>query len=77
MEIEMVERERIVTRRPGRCAVFGPVGASRPLSRRFGRTLLPPHWTAKRDADALAEIREDAKMMEEWGGYCPLGPFFW
>ena len=29
-----------------------------PLKGDFGRTLLPPNWKMKDDADALAEIRE-------------------
>jgi len=77
MEIEMVQKERIRTRRPGKCVAFGRCGVRRPLSRRFARTLLPPNWTARHDATALAEIREAAKMMEELGSYCPLKTMFW
>lgn len=77
MEIEMVQKERIRTKRPGRCVTFGRTGVRRPLSGRCARTLLPPHWTAKQDADALTEIREEMRMLEELGGYCPMRSIFW
>ena len=77
MEIEMVERERIRTKRPGRCLTFARTGMRRPLKGKYGRSLLPPHWSARDDAVAMAEIREEAKLLMELGGYCPLRSIFW
>ena len=54
----MVEMEKPVTRRPWRCMTFTCRRGARPLKGDFGRTLLPPNWKMKDDADALAEIRE-------------------
>ena len=36
-----------------------------PLSRVFGRPLLPKHWTPKSDADGIVRLREELEVAEE------------
>jgi len=73
----MVLKERPLRRRRGRRFVFGRAGIVAPLAHDFARTLLPPHWRARLDADVLAEIREEARWLELVGGYCPGNRIIW
>lgn len=73
----MVQKERPRTRRRGRRTVFGRAGVSAPLSHDFARPLLPAHWTSLVDATAMAEIRDEMRLLEELGGYCPMDRIFW
>lgn len=65
----MIERRNVVKREPGVRLVFGKTGDQHPVKAAWGRPSLPPNWSPKLDADEIARIREDLRILELTDGY--------
>lgn len=77
MATEREPKPRPLMRRPAHWTVCGRRGERRPLSRRFGRALLPPHWSARWDAERLAALREELRLLLALETLRPANMFFW